>query len=226
MRLKRGASRPWGEQNLHLQKWEASVADTRIHGTTCKQVAARFEEEAPHLQALPAFLFPCYQEARRSVNRDSFVEVQKAYYEAPPEYIGHRLWVRWDSRCVRLFNERMEQVQIHTRIEPGKFSRILGAAGLSAPVLSSCRHWIGRAGLLGERCGQQWAQAAVDARGPEALRSIMGLCNLVKRHSAAVIDAARQQSAGAPAPGDLKTSRGSSESRASRAPSASPKVIP
>jgi transposase len=178
-----------GEQNLHLQKWEASVADTRIHGTTCKQVAARFEEEAPHLQALPAFLFPCYQEARRSVNRDSFVEVQKAYYEAPPEYIGRRVWVRWDSRCVRLFNQRMEQVQIHTRIEPGKFSRILGAAGLSAPVLSSCRHWIGRAALLGERCGQ-WAQAAVDARGPEALRSIMGLCNLVKRHSAAVIDAA------------------------------------
>jgi transposase len=31
------------EENLHLQKWEATVADTRIHGTTCKQVAARFE---------------------------------------------------------------------------------------------------------------------------------------------------------------------------------------
>jgi hypothetical protein len=27
------------------------------------------------LQPLPASLFPCYQEARRNVSRDSFVEV-------------------------------------------------------------------------------------------------------------------------------------------------------
>ena len=63
------------------------MADKRIHGTTCKQVAARFEEERPHLQPLPPSLFPCYQEARRNVSRDSFVEVQRAFYEAPPEYI-------------------------------------------------------------------------------------------------------------------------------------------
>jgi transposase len=63
------------EENLFLRQWEENVADKRIHGTTCKQVAARFEEERPHLQPLPASLFPCYQEARRNVSRDSFVEV-------------------------------------------------------------------------------------------------------------------------------------------------------
>ena len=177
------------EENLFLSQWEEKVADKRIHGTTCQQVAARFEEERPHLQPLPSSLFPCYQEARRQVSRDSFVEVQRAFYEAPPEYIGRQVWVRWDSRCVRIFNERLEQVQIHTRLEAGKFSRILGVAGLSAPVLSSCRWWIGRAALLGEACGQ-WAQASVDRRGPEALRSIMGLCSLSKKHTAAAIEAA------------------------------------
>lgn len=176
-------------KNRHLQNWETTVADLRIHGTTRKQVAALFEQERPHLAPLPPTLFPCYQEARRSVNRDSFVEVQKAYYEAPPEYIGRQVWVRWDARCVRIFNERLEQIQIHTRIEPGKFSRILGAAGLSAPVLASCRNWVGRAALLGERCGA-WAQTAIDKRGPEALRAIMGLCGLSRKHSASVIDAA------------------------------------
>lgn len=177
------------EENAFLGHWEANVADKRIHGTTCKQVAARFAEERPHLQPLPASLFPCYQEARRYVSRDSFVEVQRAFYEAPPEYIGRQVWVRWDSRCVRIFNDRLEQVQIHLRLEPGKFSRILGVAGMSAPVLSSCRWWIGRAALLGEACGR-WAQASVDRRGPEALRSIMGLCHLAKKHTAATIDAA------------------------------------
>jgi hypothetical protein len=180
------------EENAFLSQWEEKVADKRIHGTTCKQVAARFEQERPHLQPLPDSLFPCYQEARRTVSRDSFVEVGRAFYEAPPEYIGRQVWVRWDSRCVRIFNERMEQVQIHTRLEPGKFSRILGALGMSTPVLSSCRWWIGRASLLGAACGQ-WAQASVDRRGPEALRSIMGLCNLAKKHTAATIDAACQK---------------------------------
>ena len=181
--------RSLAEENAHLQKWEATVADVRIHGTTCKQVAACFEQERPHLKPLPLALFPAYQEARRTVHQDSFVYVQKAYYEAPPEYIGRTVWARWDSRYVRLFNERMEQIQIHARMEPGVFSRVLGTGGLSAPVVASCRHWIGRVGMLGDHC-QQWAQAAYDSRGPEALRSIMGLWSLTRKHSAYAIDVA------------------------------------
>jgi hypothetical protein len=96
--------------------------------------------------------------------------------------------VRWDSRCVRIFNERMEQVDAYSE-EPGKFSYCLGAAGLSAPVLSSCRYWVNRAALLGEQCGQ-WAQGALDARGPESLRSIMALCGLMNKHSTTVLHAA------------------------------------
>jgi transposase len=181
--------RSLGEENLFLQHWESSVADKRIHGTTRKQVVACFEEERPHLQPLPVSLFPCFQEARRSVHRDSYVEVEKAFYETPPELIGRQVWVRWDSRCVRIFNERMEQVGIHTRVEAGKFSRTLGAGGFSLPVLSSCRYWVSRAAVLGEPCGQ-WAQQALDARGPESLRAIMGLCQLIKKHSPAALNAA------------------------------------
>ena len=177
------------EENFHLAWWESNIADQRIHGTTCKQVAASFELERPYLQPLPVSLFPCYQEARRNVHRDSYVEVQRSFYEAPPEYIGRQVWVRWDGRCVQIFNDRMEQLQIHTRIEPGKFSRCLGAGGFSAPVRSSCKYWVNRAAVLGERCGE-WAQSAVDVRGPEALRSVMALCGLIKTHSASSLNTA------------------------------------
>lgn len=192
-------------ENLHLVQWESQVADKRIHGTTCKQVAALFAEERAHLRPLPVTLFPCYQEARRTVGRDSFVEVAKAFYETPPEYIGHRVWVRWDGRVVRILNERLEQVQMHTRLEPGKFSRSLGTGGHSRPLVSSCRYWVERIGLLGNAC-QQWAQTQVDARGPEALRALMGLWNLQKAHSSAALDAAcrRAQAAGARRLKDIK----------------------
>ena len=152
-------------------------------------MASLFEEERVHLRPLPDSLFPSYQEAKRNVHRDSYVEVARGFYQVPAEYIGHQVWVRWDSRCVRVFNSKMEQIQFHTRVEPGRFSRVLGAAGLHTPLNSSCRYWIGRAGLIGEPCAQ-WAQAVFDLRGLESLRSIMGLCSLIHKHSASVINAA------------------------------------
>ena len=83
----------------------------------------------------------------------------------------------------------MEQIQIHPRVEPGRFSRVLGAGGLHAPVISSCRYWISRAGVLGEQCSQ-WAQGAFELRGAESLPSIMGLCGLMRNHSATAINSA------------------------------------
>lgn len=95
------------DQNRHLLDWETSVADTRIHGTTRKHVGRVFREvERPTLRPLPMERFPNFHEAQRSVNRDGHVEVAKAYYSAPPEYLGRRVWVRWDGRTVRLFNHR------------------------------------------------------------------------------------------------------------------------
>jgi len=187
--LKGRRFRSLAEENLFLQRWETNIADKRIHGTTRQQVAACFEEERSYLQSLPDSLFPSFQEARRNVHRDSYVEVARAYYEVPAELIGHQVWVRWDSRCVRVFNQQMEQVQIHTRVEPGRFSHVLGARGLHAPVISSCRYWISRAAVIGEHCGQ-WAQGAFELRGAESLRSIMGLCALIKQHSATAINTA------------------------------------
>jgi transposase len=177
------------EQNAHLLHWEEQVADKRVHGTTRRQVAAVFEEERRALGPLPASVFESYQESRRRVGRDSFVEVAKAYYEAPPEFIGRQVWVRWDGRMVRLFNERMEQVACHVRIEPGKFSRALGVRGLHGTIKQSADYWHSRAAALGESAGH-WARRALDARGAEAIRSIMGLCDLTKKHSSAEVNAA------------------------------------
>ena len=177
------------EQNAHLRHWEEHVADKRVHGTTRRQVAAVFEEERKALGLLPASVYECYQEGRRQVQRDSFVEVAKAYYEAPPELIGRKVWVRWDGRMVRLFNDRIEQIGAHARLEPGKFSRCLGVRGLHGSVKESAGYWQARAEALGEAAGR-WAQRALDTRGAEALRSIMGLCQLAGKHRAGDLDAA------------------------------------
>jgi hypothetical protein len=123
-----------GQQNSHLLQWELQEADKRVYGTTRRQVASVFEEERKALGPLPASVYESYQEGRRRVPRDSFVEVAKAYREAPPRFSGRQIWVRWDARMVRLLNDRMEQIGCPARLEPGKFSRSLGVRGLHGTI--------------------------------------------------------------------------------------------
>jgi transposase len=175
--------------NRHLLHWEETVADTRIHGTTRRQVGAMFEEERPHLQELPPSLFPAYQEAQRVVHRDGFVEVAKAYYEAPPEWIGRKVWVQWDGRRVAVLNDRQECLVAHVALEPGQFTRTRDVRGLDGGIDFNIRRWSRKAATLGPAAAQ-WAALLVERRGAEALRSIMGLCGLARTHRAAHIDAA------------------------------------
>jgi transposase len=169
-------------QNQYLAYWESNVADRRIHGTTKRQVAQLFAEEQKHLLPLPASIFPVFQEAPRSVHRDSYVEVAKAYYAVPPEYIGEKLWVRWDTREVRIFNTGWQQVQIHRRLEPGQFSKALGIGGGEGTLRVNLQYWQRRARQLGSGCAQ-WSEVLVQQRGIEAMRSLMGLVSLSQKHS-------------------------------------------
>jgi transposase len=177
------------EENAHLIHWEEHVADKRVHGTTRRQVVAVFEEERKALGPLPASVYESYREERRRVHRDCFVEVDKAYYEAPPEFIGRQVWVRWDGRMVRLFNERMEQVACHARLEPGRFSRCLGVRGLHGSIKESTDYWRSRAAALGESAGR-WARRALEQRGAEAIRSIIALCQMAEKRRATDVNAA------------------------------------
>ena len=176
-------------ENQWLIKWESTVADLRIHGTTKRQVAQLFEQEKKHLLPLPASLFAVFREAPRQVHRDSYVEVAKAYYAVPPEYIGQQVWARWDQREVRLFNQRWEQIQIHRRLGPGQFSKVLGIGGGQGTLKANLDYWLQRASAMGSDC-QQWAQGLVQKRGIEALRSLMGLVSLSERHSFGVLNQA------------------------------------
>lgn len=169
-------------ENTFLQNWEKTVADVRIHGTTRQQVAARFAQEQPSLLPLPSGLFPCFQEGRRTVHRDSYVEVDKAYYTVPPEYIGQEVWARWDSREVRIFNQRWEQIRLHAHLQPGQFDKVLGLGGGTGPLERQLAYWLKRAHELGHPCGQ-WCQGVLNQKGPLGLRSIMGLVSLTDRHS-------------------------------------------
>src|SRR6266436_3975031 len=76
------------QAQVYLDRWEERWADTRIHGTTKRQVAVMFAEERPALLPLPFEPFRYYQYGERVVHLDGCVEVEAAYYGLPPGWIG------------------------------------------------------------------------------------------------------------------------------------------
>jgi len=178
------------EENRFLQHWETTVADTRIHGTTRVQVKKRFEEhERPALKPLPPMLFPLFEEGQRTVHRDSYVEVGRAYYEVPEEYIGKKVWVRWDSHLVRVYNQRFEPIAVLARLPKGTFSSCLPSRMRQLTMGRSLEYWLEQAGMLGVECGK-WAKALIENRGPLGIRVVQGLLAMKKKHSARSIDQA------------------------------------
>jgi transposase len=178
------------EQNAHLQTWESSVADTRIHGTTRRQVKEVFEQaEKPALLPLPAMRFDLFAEALRSVHRDGHVEIKGAYYSVPPEFLGQRLWARWDGRIVRLLDQKMRPVAVHVQRPPGTFST-LDAHILPEKISGIERgatYLLRRVEYVGPNAAQ-WAQAMLQSRGIEGVRVLMGLLSLAGKHSHRSID--------------------------------------
>lgn len=180
------------QENEHLLRWETTVADTRIHGTTRQQVIRIFmEAEKPSLLALPVARFGCFSEALRTVHRDGHVQIKGAYYSAPPEYLGQEIWARWDGRMVRLFDGKMRPIAVHAQLPPGRFST------LNAHILPEKMSHIekGATWLLQQvdRIGPKsraWAEQMLESRGLEGVRVLMGLLSLRNQHERGQIERA------------------------------------
>ncbi len=98
--------------------WCADRAGQRVHGTIQARPTDVFaEHEAGVLLAVPQpYDVPIFKTVK--VHRDYHVEVGKALYSAPKDYIGLHLDVRADSALVKLF-WRGQLVKVHPRQRPG-----------------------------------------------------------------------------------------------------------
>lgn len=172
------------EAQAYLDHWEAKWADTRIHGTTKRQVAAMFAEEKPSLLPLPLEPFRMYQFGDRGVNLDGCVQVEAAYYSAPPGWIGRSVKVQWDGRVVRVLDPRTGQLlREHNVQEPGKYS--IPEEDKPARMPPTTTQLLARCGRIGPHVGAV-AEQTYHRDGPVSIRRIMGLANLARKHGAAL----------------------------------------
>ena len=174
------------EAQAYLDRWEAHWADTRIHGTMKRQVTAMFAEEKPALTPLPLEPFRHYQFGERRVNLDGCVEVEAAYYSAPPGWIGRSVSVQWDGHIVRVLDPRAGQLlREHLRQQRGSHripnqDKPAKTPRTTAQLLARCAKIGGHIGTVAER---------MYARGGQSeIRRILGITSLARKHGAALVN--------------------------------------
>jgi transposase len=176
------------EAQTYLDRWEERWADTRIHGTTKRQVAAMFAEEKPALQPLPLEPFRYYEYGERRVHLDGCVEVAAAYYSAPPGWIGRAVRVQWDDRWVRILDPLTGKLmREHLRQERGRHRIQQEDRSRKTPL--STVQLLARCEAAGRNIGAL-CHALHRRDGELAVRRILGILSLAKKHGANNVDAA------------------------------------
>ena len=107
----------------HVQRevvrWCLEVAGQRVHGTTRKRPLVVFEnseKEALRPLERPRFDPPTWAQCK--VHPDHHICFGKALYSLPTRHVGKKLWVRGDSKLVRIYAGG-ELVKTHERMPEG-----------------------------------------------------------------------------------------------------------
>ena len=119
---------------------------------------------------------------------DGCVEVEAAYYGAPPGWIGRRVHVQWNAAHVRLIDPLSGQLlREHLRQQRGRH-RIQEQDRPTRTPLST-EQLLHRAETAGPHIGAL-CRAMHQNLGEEAVRRILGVLNLTKKYGVASTDEA------------------------------------
>jgi transposase len=173
----------------YLDEWETNWADTRIHGTTKRQVAAMFAEEQPHLLALPVEPFRYYSHGERVVHLDGCVEVNAAYYHAPPGWIGRTVLVQWDGLRVRLL-DKSNGLLLREYVVQRRGGRRVRDEDRPAKTPKSTLYLLGELTRAGRNVAALADQLHRKHGGEDVIRKLQGMRSLVKKYGAASVDEA------------------------------------
>jgi transposase len=176
------------EAQAYLDRWEEHWADTRIHGRTKRQVAAMFAEEKPFLQLLPLEPFRYYQYGKRTVHIDGCVEVDAAYYGAPPGWIGRLVDVQWDAMYVRLLDPRTGML-LREHLKQKRGTHRIRDEDRPRRTPPHTLRLLARAHKAGKNIGTV-SDVIHQRQGEAGLRRIMGLLALAKKYGCAATEEA------------------------------------
>jgi transposase len=179
-------------QNTFLASWERNWAAKRIHGTERRQVQAMFEQERPHLKALPLMGMQFFKQEQRTVCDDSCVRIEHSSYAARPAAIGSKV-------LVRIYAARIEirefasgaLLRTHTKAErPGTV--VLPMQERVFNPSRETRHILRQAQAIGAQTSRL-CELLFAIEGRVGQRKLWGIVGLTKHYPAQCVETACAQ---------------------------------
>ena len=182
------------DAQARAEAWCQDVAGMRVHGTIQARPAEVFaaDEAAALLPASLPYDVPVF--TRVKVHRDFHVEVGRALYSAPKEYLGCHLDARADSALVKL-SQHGQLVKVHPRQQPGR--RVTDPADLPAEKTTYAMRDVASLAAAARRHGDSvgiYADRLLDTDLPwTKMRQVYRLLGLVRRYGPGPVDTACQR---------------------------------
>lgn len=184
---------PLTDANRRVQSWLLGRAGLRDHGTTHEAPLDRFARvERAALLPLPPKPYDPAVWKHVKLHRDGHVVFEKAYYSAPGERVGQRLWLRAGLREIRLFSEDFELLVTHRRaMRPGeRFTKLDHFPPEQVEYLTTTRASCqARADAIGCATSQVIAELLA-ARPVDKLRTALRILRLAETYTPARLEAA------------------------------------
>jgi hypothetical protein len=175
-------------QNAHLADWEERWAAQRIHGRAKRQVEEMFQEERAHLKPLPIEAFRYFEEGTRTVQDDTTVQVQGAWYAARPAPIGAVVLIRLYAHELEIRDLRtLDLIRRHALAAKGEVKlpdaeRVFNPSRQTHRILTQAEK-IGPKTL--ELC-----RALFEQRGREGQKTLWGIVGLHPRYPSCILEQA------------------------------------
>ena len=122
------------------------------------------------------------------MNLDGCVEVDAAYYSAPPGWIGRQVKVQWNETMVRVLDPKTGQlIREHYRTRRGTHS--IPEQDRPKRMPPQVQQLLARADKAGPQIGQL-CHTMLERSGVIAVRRIQGVLSLAKKYGTASVQAA------------------------------------
>jgi hypothetical protein len=99
--------------NEVARRWLAETADLRTHRETRRRPIDLFEEEKPHLLALPARAYDTARVLYRTVDADGHIAYLQNFYSVPWQRIGELLPVRITENELIVYGPNVKEIARH-----------------------------------------------------------------------------------------------------------------
>jgi transposase len=176
-------------QNAYLLHWEEKWAALRIHGRAKRQVEEMFQEERAYLKALPLEGFRYFEEGTRTVQDDTTIQVQGAWYAARPAPIGCAVLIRLYERELEIRDVRtLELIRRHARATRKGEVNLPDAERVFNPSRQT-HQILARAQQIGPKT-HELCRSLFEQRGREAQKSMWGIVGLSVRYPASILEQA------------------------------------